>query len=59
MIDRWRLDYNHHRIHSSLEHQTPAADAAGCVLPASPQPPEYSRMTSPNPLTQSGAETER
>ena len=33
VIDRWRLDYNHHRPHSSLEHQTPAAFAAGCVLP--------------------------
>ena len=22
VIDRWRLDYNHHRPHSSLEHQT-------------------------------------
>ena len=23
VIDRWRLDYNHHRIHSSLDCQTP------------------------------------
>ena len=47
VIDRWRLDYNHHRIHSSLNYQTPAAYAAGCVLPASatPQPPEHSRVT--------------
>ena len=47
VIDRWRLDYNHHRIHSSLEYQTPAAFAAGCVLPASatPAPPEHSRTT--------------
>ena len=46
VIDRWRLDYNHHRIHSSLEYQTPAAFAAGCVLPASatPAPPEHSRF---------------
>ena len=59
VIDRWRLDYNHHRIHSSLDYQTPAAYAAGCVLPASaaPQPPEHSRFTNPNPLTQPGAKT--
>ena len=31
VIDRWRLDYNHHRLHSSLEYQTPAAFAASCV----------------------------
>jgi len=45
VIDRWRLDYNHHhRIHSSLEYQTPTAFAAGCVLPASATPPEHSRF---------------
>jgi putative transposase len=45
VIDRWRLDYNHYRIHSSLDYQTPAAFAAGCVLPATatPSPPEHSR----------------
>jgi transposase InsO family protein len=59
VIDRWRLNYNHHRIHSSLDYQTPAAYAAGCVLPASaaPQPPEHSRITNPNSLTQPGAKT--
>ena len=51
--NRWRLEYNHHRIHSSLDYQTPAAYAAGCVLTASatPQPPEPSRLTKPNPIT--------
>ena len=46
MIDRWRLDYNHHHIHSSLGYQTPATFATGCVLPASttPAPPEHSRF---------------
>ena len=43
VIDRWRLDYNHHRIHSSLNYMTPAAFAATCVLPASaaPSPTEH------------------
>ncbi len=56
---RWRLNYNRHRIHSSLDYQTSTAYAAGCVLPASatPQPPEPSRVTNPNSLTQSGAKT--
>jgi len=47
VIDRWRLDSNHHRVHSALNYQTPAAYGAGCVLPASatPQLPEHSRVT--------------
>ena len=59
VIDRWRLDYNHHRIHSSLDYQTPAAYAKGYVLLASdaPQPPEHGRITNPNSLTQPGAKT--
>ncbi len=32
VIDRWRLDYNHHRLHSALNYRAPAAYAAGCVL---------------------------
>ncbi len=47
VVDRWRLDYNHRRPHSSLEYRTPAAFAAGCVLPgfATLSPPEPSRVT--------------
>jgi putative transposase len=47
VIDRWQLDYNHHRPHSALDYQTPAAYSAGCVLPASatPAPTEHSRVT--------------
>jgi putative transposase len=56
VIDRWRMDYNHHRIHSSLNYQTPAAYAASCVLPASatPTPPERSRLINPDSLTHPG-----
>ncbi len=28
VVDEWRLDYNHHRPHSSLAWQTPAAFSA-------------------------------
>ena len=47
VIDRWRNDYNHHRLHSVLDYQTPAAYAADWVLPASATPlsPELSRIT--------------
>ncbi len=49
VIDRWRLDYNHHRPHSALEYQTPAAFAASCVLQefATLTPAEHSKITSP------------
>jgi transposase InsO family protein len=36
VVDRWRLDYNHRRPHSSLDYETPAAFAARC-LPSAPQ----------------------
>ncbi len=35
---RWREEYNHHRPHSSLGYQTPAAFAAGCAASATAAP---------------------
>jgi len=32
VVDRWRLDYNHHRPHSSLDYQTPAEFAARWII---------------------------
>ena len=34
VIDRWRLDYNHHRSHSALDYQTPATFAASRLTSA-------------------------
>ena len=66
VAERWRLDYNHHRPHSSLNWQTPAAFAASCpsvvdgracVAPgsASPRPPEHTQNAK-DPLIHSGTE---
>jgi putative transposase len=50
IVDRWRMDYNHHRPHSRLDWMTPAAFSARCrgrrrPCPASgsatPRPPEH------------------
>ena len=30
VVDRWRMDYNHYRPHSSLNYMAPAAFAAAC-----------------------------
>lgn len=30
VVDRWRMDYNHYRPHSSLDYMAPAAFAANC-----------------------------
>jgi len=64
VVDRWRLDYNHHRPHSSLDYQTPAAFAARCaasapeLLSAKPQatPPlqQHSGPLTQDPLIQAG-----
>ncbi len=31
VVDRWRMDYNHYRPHSSLEYMAPAAFAVKCL----------------------------
>jgi len=35
VVERWRMDYNHYRPHSSLGYTSPAAFAASCVGPDS------------------------
>jgi putative transposase len=32
VVDRWRMDYNHYRPHSSLSYITPAAFAQICFV---------------------------
>jgi len=55
VVDRWRLDYNHHRPHSSLNYQTPAEFAdrwlpfAPQVASATPQLPAPLRQASGSP----------
>jgi len=35
LAEQWRLEYNHHRPHSSLGYRTPGEFAASCI-PSSP-----------------------
>jgi len=52
LAENWRLDYNHHRPHSSLGYKTPAQFAATCIpsVSATPRPQEYTIDTVDNPL---------
>jgi len=56
IVDRWRLDYNHHRPHSMLGWMTPAAFAATCVPSASatPNPSEHTKENINQTLTEVG-----
>ena len=59
VVDRWRLDYNHHRPHSRLGWLTPAEFAARCrgrdrrpqpcAAPgsATPRPPQHTARQRP------------
>ena len=52
LAENWRLDYNHHRPHSSLGYKTPAQFAATCIpsVSATPRPQEYTIENVDNPL---------
>lgn len=52
LADNWRLEYNHHRPHSSLGYRTPAQFAAECIASASatPSPRQYKTENVDNSL---------
>jgi len=56
VVDQWRLDYNHHRPHSALGYQTPAAFAARCCSSVRPTASlqNSSDPINPDPLIQAG-----
>ena len=56
LMEDYRLRYNHHRPHSSLNYATPAAFAATCLppAPATPPPPEDTSTEVVNSLTTPG-----
>jgi len=59
VADRWRLDYNHHRPHSSLNWMTPAAFAASCPTVVAGQgcAARGSAAPRPSPHTPNATET--
>ena len=56
VVDRWRLDYNHQRPHSSLDYQTPAEFVARCCssVRATPSLQISSGHLTPDPLIKAG-----
>jgi len=56
LAENWRLDYNHHRPHSSLGYKTPAQFAATCIpsVSAAPRPQEYTIENVDNSLIEVG-----
>jgi transposase InsO family protein len=58
LAERWRLEYNHHRPHSGLKYQTPAAFAGACIASASacsgPAPQQYTIGETENSLIACG-----
>jgi len=56
LVERYRRQYNHHRPHSSLGYQSPAAFAATCIPSAAATPAlqEYTSSQVDNPLQEAG-----
>ena len=56
LVENWRLEYNNHRPHSSLDYMTPAAFAAECIasVRAAPSPQQYIEQNVDNSLIEVG-----
>ena len=56
LVEDWRLEYNNHRPHSSLDYMTPAGFAASCIASASPtaQLQQYTTEQMDNSLITTG-----